>query len=189
MARFSRTSRLAFRAMVIGLRHRQQALAQEHQIGGVAADIGSGCRRHRGVRSNQRRCVVETVADHQDLSSRRRDRRDMGCLAARRHLGIVRDAKRRSELPHRLFAIAGQDLHGQTIVRERRDRLAGIHTKPVLEAECRQASAILRQDDDRHLRFRHAATHRPQAPIRVGRADTRSRRSRLPVPSRDARTR
>ena len=67
---------------------------------------------------------------------------------------MVRNAKRRSELPHWFFAIAGQDLHGQPFFGKlciasrasERSRSSNLNVAMTL--------AILRQDDTCHLRSR-----------------------------------
>ena len=64
------------------LRHRGQALAQEHQIGGVTSDVRRRGRRHRCMRGRQRRRIVQPVTDHQDLSAGGFKRRDVRDLAA-----------------------------------------------------------------------------------------------------------
>ena len=51
------------------LRNRHQAFTQKHEIGSTAADIGRRSRRHRDVRLNQCRCIVQPITDHQDFSA------------------------------------------------------------------------------------------------------------------------
>ena len=76
------------------LRHGRQAFPQEDEIGGVAADIGRRCGRHRDMGRGKRGRVVQSVADHQDLPPGCRERGDARDLPARRDARDIRKAER-----------------------------------------------------------------------------------------------
>ena len=169
------------------LRHRRQALPQEDEIGGVAPDIGGRCRRHRDMRCGQGRGIVQPVADHQDLPSRRGDRGDMGDLVA--PATPARHAECRAPPP------AG--------ARAPRDRRTGFRREAARRQRCdgiaARRSATRPRSGSRSgaVRFRTArrlvdplrwlALPVGPVPIRAGRADRPHRRCGLRVPIQGAR--
>ena len=78
----------------------------------------------------------------------------MGRLAARRRLGLVTTAPRRSEARHLRLGVAGMDIEGETFLNTRRHRGARVRTEPFLKMKRCKAASILREDDRCRLRPR-----------------------------------
>ena len=119
-----------------GERHRLQALAKEHEIGGVAADVRGGRRRHRDMGGGERRRVVQAIAHHQHLASRGGERGEPRGLVARQDPGLeALDAELGGELPNRAGLVAGDDLDIEAGLRQLRDRFRRAGANLVLEAK------------------------------------------------------
>ena len=175
---FWRISRPALRATRRGERHGRQALAQEDEVGGVAADIGGRGRRHRHMRGAQRRRVVEAVADHQHLVARRRSSCDAAATlsAGQQRRRVAVDAERRGHVAARLPRCR------PTASRRHRPRAAssatvsrGIGAQRVLEDEGGDLIAVCQASTVPHA-ARRSSRH---APSRRGRA-ARCCRRRVP---------
>ena len=157
------------------LRHRGQALAQEHQIGRVASDVRRRCRRHRGMRRHQRRRIVQAVTDHQDLSARDLKRCDMRDLSGRQDRGEAGNTELPGDRRDRGVAIAGNHLHPHAGMLEIAHGSRCVRPQPILETECREPAAVAGKHDGLvtpgagHIRQR---PFRPAEPVR-DRAGTR----------------
>ena len=92
-------------------RHRLQAVAQEHEVGGIAPDIGGGGGRHGDMRRSQRRRIVQAVADHQRPGAAGRQGRQVRGLGIRQHLACeCVDRKRTGHRPRIGEPVARQHL-------------------------------------------------------------------------------